>query len=311
MTPAELFSALTWRDVLDFGLLYLCIYGALRLVRGTRAAPVLLAVAAFGVLALLVRALDLVAVASLLTNVVEYIIIILIVVFQRELRRLLVYLGRRLLPAGRRQATRSAVGELMAGLDRLQRARIGAMVVLQGNTDILEVATGRGRPVEAPLSADILVALCIPHPVNITHDGAVVVQDLTITRAGVVCPLTEEAVDPRFGTRHRGAIGLSEEIDALVVVLSEERGEIRLVEAGHISEPLEGAEAERRINHWLEVAETDDDDEPSPSTSQVGTAPIATPSAGGGESAPDGSAGRAAAPGGAENEKTPVEAQSG
>lgn len=276
MSPSELVSALTWRDALDFGLLYLCIYGALRLVRGTRAAPVLLAVAAFGVVVLIVRALDLVAVATLLTYVVEYVIIILIVVFQRELRRMLVYLGRRLQPAGRRQAARSAVGELITGLDRLQRARIGAMVILQRTSDVLEVATGRGQAIDAPLRADTLVALFIPHRVNMTHDGAVIVQDLTITRAGVVCPLTEESVDASFGTRHRGAIGMSEETDALVVVLSEERGEIRLAESGRISDPLPPSEAEARITAWFEAPEAKSDgDGEQASTSQVERSPVA------------------------------------
>jgi uncharacterized protein (TIGR00159 family) len=251
VTPSEFVSAFGWRDALDFGLLFVIVYGALRVVRGTRAVPVLLAVAAFGFIAWAVTALDLIASASLLRYFFESIIILLIVVFQQELRRLLLYLGQRLLPASRREAAKSAVGELVSALERLQRARIGALVVLQGEFPILDIATGKGAEVDAPLRAETLVALCIPHAANTAHDGAIVVEDFRITRAGVICPLTEQTLDPRFGTRHRGAIGCTEETDCLALVLSEERGELRIAQDRNISEPIKVSELENRITEWL------------------------------------------------------------
>ena len=251
MNLQEWSSALTWRDGLDFFLLFLIIYALLRVVQGTRAAPVLAAVAVFGVVAWVVRELDLIAVASLLKYFFESIIILLIVVFQRELRRLLLYLGQRLLPAGRRHAAASAVGELVQGLERLQRARIGALVILQGEIDVLEVATGKGSEVDAPIKSELIVALMVPHSANTAHDGAIVIQELRIARTGVICPLSEQNLDPRFGTRHRAAIGCSEETDALVIVLSEERGELRLAQGGLISEPLPPELLEARITEWL------------------------------------------------------------
>jgi diadenylate cyclase len=247
----EWLSALTWRDGLDFFLLFLIIYALLRVVQGTRAAPVLVGVAVFGVLAWIVRELDLIAVASLLRYFFESIIILLIVVFQRELRRLLIYLGQRLLPGNRRHAAASAVGELVGGLERLQKARIGALVILQGEIDVLEAATGRGSEVDAPLKGELIVALMIPHSANTAHDGAILVQELRIARAGVICPLSDQQLDPRFGTRHRAAIGCSEETDALVIVLSEERGELRLAHRGTISDALDPEELEFRITEWL------------------------------------------------------------
>ncbi|MCH9680340.1 MAG: diadenylate cyclase [Deltaproteobacteria bacterium] len=251
MSPTELITAFTWRDGLDFGLLFLIAYGLLRVVQGTRAAPVLVAVASFGVLAWTVQALDLIAVASLLKYLFESVILLVIVVFQQELRRALLYVGQRLLPQGRREAAVSAVGELVAGLERLKRARVGALVVLQGEIDMLAVATNRGLRIDAPLRAETLVALCVPHAVNIAHDGAIVIQDFRIARAGVICPLTDQHVDPRFGTRHRAAIGCTEEVDALALVVSEERGELRLAQSGHMSEALRVSELEARITEWL------------------------------------------------------------
>jgi len=251
LSPTELISAFTWRDGLDFGLMFLIAYGLLRLVQGTRAVPVLVAVASFGVLAWAVQALDLIAVASLLRYVFESVILLVIVVFQQELRRALLYVGQRLLPQGRREAAQSAVGELVAGLERLKRARVGALVILQGEIDMLSVATHRGIEIDAPLRSETLVALAAPHAVNTAHDGAVLIQDFRIDRAGIICPLTEQHLDPRFGTRHRAAIGCTEETDALALVVSEERGELRLVQHGQMSEALRVSELEARITTWL------------------------------------------------------------
>jgi len=253
VTPQEFIAALSWRDALDFSLLLVIVYACLRLLQGTRAVPVLLSVALFSALAAAASALDLVAVAALLEYFLEYIIIILIVVFHQELRRIFLRMGQRLLPHGRREAARSAVGELVLAIDRLRRAKVGALVILQGEIDVLEVVSDRGREINAALQADTLVALMIPHPINLAHDGAVLVQNFRIARAGVICPLTQrDRLDPSFGTRHRGAIGVSEETDALVVVVSEERGEIRVVYRGDISESLAAAELEGRIAEWVD-----------------------------------------------------------
>lgn len=251
MNPTELISAFTWRDAVDFGLLFVLAYLLLRAVQGTRVMPVLAAVAGLGVLAGIVRALDLIAMAAVLRYVFQSIILIVIVVFQQELRRALLYVGQRLLPQGRRQQAESAVGELVAGLERLKRARVGTLVILQGEIDVLAVATNNGVEIDAPLRSETLVALSAPHSVNTAHDGAILVQEFRIRRAAVICPLTEQHVDQRFGTRHRAAIGATEETDALAIVVSEERGEVRLVHRGQMSEPLRIADVEPRISEWL------------------------------------------------------------
>lgn len=174
-------------------------------------------------------------------------------VFQQEIRRILLRLGSQLLPQGRRQQARSAVSELVVAMERLQRARIGALIILEGELDVLGVASNRGREIDASLLADTVVALMIPHPTNLAHDGAILIKDLKIARAGVICPLSQrDDLDPRFGTRHRGAIGASEETDALVLVVSEERGEIRVVYRGEISPALSAVDLEGRIAEWLE-----------------------------------------------------------
>jgi len=254
MSPAEFLAALTWRDALDFGLLFAAFYAVLRALRGTRAVPLLLAVGFFGAVAATARALDLVAVAALLKYLIEYAIIIVVVVFHQEIRRILLRIGQELLPQGRRKAARSAVSEIVVAMERLQRARIGALIILEGEIAVLEVASNRGREIDASLQADTLVALMVPHPINLAHDGAVLIQELRIARAGVICPLSQhEELDPRFGTRHRGAIGVSEETDALVLVVSEERAEMRAIFRGEVSPPLSVAEVEARITGWFDA----------------------------------------------------------
>jgi DNA integrity scanning protein DisA with diadenylate cyclase activity len=227
-------------------------YAVLRLLMGTRALPVFLSVALLAGAGVFARELNIVGVGVLLRYVLEYIIIILIVVFHQELRRLLIRMGQRLMPQARREATETAVEGLVSACERLAKARIGALLILEGEFDVLQICTAVGKRVDAPLRPDTLVALTIPHAVNTAHDGAILIREFRIERAGVICPLSTEHLDPRFGTRHRGAIGVSEDSDALVIVLSEERAEMRAVEGGIISDPLDAKQLERRIYEWLD-----------------------------------------------------------
>jgi uncharacterized protein (TIGR00159 family) len=252
MNLADLFAALTWRDVVDFVLLFALAYAVLRLLKGTRAVPVLVSVALLAAAGFVARELDIVGVGLLLKYFLEYIIIILIVVFHQELRRLLLRMGQRLLPQARREAAQSAIDALVSACDRLAKARVGALFILEGEFEVLQVCSDIGKAIDAPLQPETLVALSAPHPVNTAHDGAILIHEFRIERAGVICPLSEQSLDPRFGTRHRGALGVSEESDALVIVLSEERGEIRTAEAGVISEALDAAALERRILAWID-----------------------------------------------------------
>ena len=253
LNPAELLLAFTWRDALDLAFLFLIFYGGLRLVQGTRAAPILLAIAFVAGVAFVAQFLELVAIATVLKYFLEYVILILVVVFHQELRRLLLRMGQRLLPHGRREATESALSELGQAVERLARARVGALLILEGELDVLETCSDAGRPVECELRADTIVALCVPHPANVAHDGAILLRELKLARAGVICPLSANVPDPRFGTRHRGAIGVTEETDAFVIVLSEERGEIRVVQSGRVSEPVTSDRLVAMVQEWLET----------------------------------------------------------
>lgn len=252
MNPSDVLAALTWRDVIDFVLLYAVAYAVLRVLKGTRAVPVLVSVALLAAAAFVAGELDFVGISVLLRYLLQYIIIILIVVFHQELRRLLVRMGQRLLPQARREAAESGVEALVAACDRLVKARVGALFILEGEFEVLQICSHVGKRIDARLESETLVALAVPHPANTAHDGAVLIDDFRIARAGVICPLTEQTLDPRFGTRHRGAIGVSEDSDALVIVVSEERGELRVVEGGVISDPLDTMQLAQRIHAWID-----------------------------------------------------------
>nr|WP_255216595.1 diadenylate cyclase [Pseudenhygromyxa sp. WMMC2535] len=265
----DLLAAMTWRDVVDFVLLYGIAYAILRLLKGTRAVPVLVSVALLAAAGWVARELDIVGTGLLLRYFLEYVIIILIVGFHQELRRMLVRMGQRFLPGSSHDAAASAVEKLVLGCERLARARIGALFILEGEFDVLQICSDVGKEIDAPLEVETLIALMVPHSINTAHDGAVLIRDFRIDRAGVICPLTEQVLDPRFGTRHRGAIGVSEDSDALVIVLSEERGEIRVAQAGVISEPLDAAGLAEHIEAWIEQPPAGKE-EPRAATSQVG-----------------------------------------
>jgi diadenylate cyclase len=162
----------------------------------------------------------------------------------------------------------------VAGLARLQKSRVGALVVLQGETDVLLAAKNRGLEIDAPLRADTLVALAIPHNANAAHDGAIVVQEFRIARAGVICPLSDQPIDPSFGTRHRAGLGISEESDALVLVLSEESSELRIVYRGAISEALRVDDLEARITQWLETPRAEATRTPEPAVEKDAAAAV-------------------------------------
>ncbi len=252
MTIPDVLRALSWKDALDFVLLYIVAYAALRLVRRTRALPVALSLLLLGALAGVVRWLDLIGTATVLRYFFESFILILIVVFRQELRRGLLLLGQRLMPTGTRGAAPGTAQEIVTAVDRLVRGHIGTLVVLQGRIDVVELASDPGRPVDAPVRADLLVALAIPHPANLSHDGATVLSGDRIVRAGLVCPLTQRTdLAPQFGTRHRGALGLSEDSDALVIAVSEERREVRVAERGEFTPPLSLAELHDRVEAFL------------------------------------------------------------
>jgi diadenylate cyclase len=238
------FLAPDWKDLLEIILVSAVFYRILVLLAGTRAIQMLLGLLLLVLFYFLSRVLNLDLLRSLLENLFEFGAIAALVVFQPELRSALAHLGQNQL--WRRFFSRleeTAVAEEIAqAAEDLARAKVGAIIAIEREVGLGEYAE-TGTPLQARVSAALLNTIFTPY--SPLHDGAVIVRGDSIVAAGAILPLTQFPVsDKSMGTRHRAALGLSEETDAFVVVVSEETSQISLAVRGRLER---GFDAERLV----------------------------------------------------------------
>ena len=227
---------LVW-DTLDIFVVACAVYWLLMRIKGTRAAQMTLGLLILVLIWRLSDLLELATLGFLLDNFLSSGLLILIVIFQSDIRRALTRVGRGLFASGRRQEARS-IEEIVRACQALAQRRVGALVAIEREIEIGEFVEP-GTTVDAELSRDLLIALFLPY--SPLHDGAVVIRQDRIAAAGCILPLALRSDIPStLGTRHRAAVGITEETDALVVVVSEETGKIALVTGGEIAEDLDG-----------------------------------------------------------------------
>ncbi len=226
--------------VFDIALVYYLVYRLLLTIRGTRAAQMIVGIVLVGAAFFVAERLELATVSWLLDNFISYFIILIIVVFQQDIRRALGRLGQNVLPFGRKQETTHIVDEVVAATAQLARTRMGAIIVFEREAALEEFVDDATR-IDAALSRQLLVSLFVPAKDNELHDGAVVIgKSHRIELARALLPLSRATdLGPEFGTRHRAALGITEDTDAVAVVVSEERGEISLCFKGSIARDLE------------------------------------------------------------------------
>lgn len=243
------------RNIADIALVFLLVYGVLRLVRGTRAAPMAGGIAAIAILYWLSLKEGLATLEFILRGALLYIGVAIIVLFQSEIRQALITFGNRFrLPFARRQHGQFGEGvydEIVLAATTLASLKTGALIVIERNVGLKNVTDG-GVKLDAELSYDLLVSIF--NPTTPLHDGAVVVQRHRIAAASCFLPLT---LNPRLskdlGTRHRAAIGVTEDTDAVAVVVSEETGLISFVQDGQIKRGLDATRLRAAIFQALEV----------------------------------------------------------
>ncbi len=233
---AEPFSS--WRDIVDVLLVTLVFYNVLLLIRGTREVQILIGILILVVLFYTAQALELRALETTLQNFFIVLPVALIVLFQQEIRRALATFGSTpLLGWADKREVASTFNEITLAATTLAERRIGALIVierLEGLRNYIE----NGIVLDAVVSLDLLINLFTPG--TPTHDGAVIIRADRIAAAACYLPLTQKPeLSKDLGTRHRAAIGISEETDALVVVVSEETGTISVTFKGQIIRPLE------------------------------------------------------------------------
>lgn len=238
-----------WREVLDI-LLVAGIYAyIIHLVRGTRAVAVIYGLVLVLLVYYLSNELGLYSLNWLLTNFLGSIVLIVIILFQGDLRRALAQMG-----AGRfwkkAQLSDAIVDELAQAVMALAKAKVGALIVIERYEPLGDVAE-RGVPMDAVITASLLSTIFqVGTPL---HDGAVIIRRGRIAAAGCILPLSSKLkAQSLFGTRHRAALGISEESDSLSIVVSEERGTVSIAMSGRLTTSLNDQRLRRVIKNALE-----------------------------------------------------------
>lgn len=241
--------------ILDIALTALLIYGLLSLIRGTRAVRLIVGVAFLYAIYVAAQILGLTLLSQILQAGAVVGLFALVVVFQPELRRALERIGRVgslgwLLAPGTHRSFERVARLIAQSAATMRSEKRGALIVIERETGLQDAAE-TGVMIDAKLSLDMLETIFMPH--SPLHDGAVIVRNDRIASAGVVLPLSDTATyRERFGTRHRAAIGITEQTDAVAVVVSEETGAISLVERGQIARNLDEEGLRRGLVELLE-----------------------------------------------------------
>ena len=243
----------TWWDLLDITIVSLIVYEVLKLIRGTRAVP--LAVGIFLVVGLFYfsQGLQLDTVNWLIRNFVGFVVFATIVLLQADIRRALVHLGRaRLFQRFQRaESNEDLIEELVVAVTTLSAKKTGAIIVIERSIGLLNFIES-GIPLDAKLTYDLLVSVFQPSAP--LHDGAVIIQGDRVAAAACFLPLT---VNPRLsrqlGSRHRAAIGITEENDSVAIVVSEETGLISFVQDGNLEQGLDAARLRAELTSVIMV----------------------------------------------------------
>ena len=249
MSWARLAELLTWRDLIDVLAVAFVVYNLLLLIRGTRAVQVLLGLGVVAFIYYLARLFELPTLETLLESLLIVLPFAVIILFQSEIRRGLANFGRNPFWLTRQQPVEQTFSEVVLAATALAGRRTGALIVLerlQGLRNYIE----NGIRLDAELSYDLLISIfCEDSPL---HDGAVIIQGDRVAAAACFLPLTSNPeLSNEFGTRHRAALGISEETDAVAVVVSEETGAISVAFDGRMVRDLDGKDLRNALYKYL------------------------------------------------------------
>jgi diadenylate cyclase len=222
-----------WRDILEVAIVSFAIYRVLLLIHRTRAMQVLVGIIVLAVVYGIIYLLGLGMIVYLLQLLFNYAAIALLVVFAPEIRAALAQIGRSPMSRFFTHLREVEIADQVAdAVERLSRSGIGAIIAVEREVSLAEYVPS-GTEMQAKVSTDLLATIFTPY--SPLHDGAVIIRGDTIVGAGCILPLSQRALaDRSLGTRHRAALGLSEETDALVIVVSEETATITVAANGRL-----------------------------------------------------------------------------
>ncbi len=246
-TWSVFFVPLTWLDALDIGLTAILVYQVYRLIRGTIAVQVAVALLALYVVSAIVRVAGLTTLTTLFGAVGDVFVLAVLILFAPEIRQALFLVGRN--PIVRRLVAppprQKISDEVLAAIAEMSRDRIGSLIAFSRSTGLRNYVE-TGTQIHADVERDLLTSIFYPN--SPLHDGAVIIQGQKIEAARCILPVSDaRGLDPHLGLRHRAAIGLSERTDAFVVVTSEETGNIAVAENGRLDVRLTLADVQARL----------------------------------------------------------------
>jgi len=247
-----IFELLTWHDFVDILVVAVVIYNLLLLIRGTRAVQVLTGMILMAGVYFVSRLLRLQTLEAIIESFLIFLPFALIVLFQQEIRRALANFGRNpLLRLGGRPKIDASFNDVALAATTLAARKIGALIVFERREGLRNYVEN-GIALDALVSFDLLLNVFTPE--TPLHDGAVIVQSDRMAAAACFLPLTTNPeLSKEVGSRHRAALGISEETDALAVVVSEESGKISLAVGGKLEHDLDAKALRARLYHYLVV----------------------------------------------------------
>lgn len=249
MRLIEIFKGFSFIDTIDILLVALVVYQIILIIRGTRAFQILIGLAFIFLVYLVSRSLEFNTLHWILDRFLGSIILVIVVLFQADIRRALARFGKNPFAVTSYEAGEEFVDELVRSVNALVHRRIGAIIVVERETGLSEYIE-EGVKLDAELCRELVVSIFLPS--SPIHDGAVIIRKGRIVAAGCFFPLaTDIELEKDLGTRHRAAIGISEETDAVVLVVSEERAEVSLVFEGSISFNLSSVDLADRLHRLL------------------------------------------------------------
>jgi len=242
-----------WKPIIEVALLWIAIYHMLLFFEGTRAVQVLRGLMVLLAAFLLFQKLDLGVLNWLMSKLFGISVIAVLIIFHPEIRQGLARLGQRHLFGAplREEELIQAMNEIIPACESLAKDKIGALIAIEKH-DSLTAYVENGLSVDARISGDLIQAIFTPN--NPLHDGGLILQHCRIMAAGCLFPLTQNQDLSRvFGTRHRAALGLSEETDAIIIVVSEERQDVSLAYRGRLYKDLGRDELIDKIKEFVKI----------------------------------------------------------
>ena len=239
--------ALDWRDALDITLVTLLLYQIIQMVKGTRAVAAMLGLGVLMLVYFFSRMVGLYTLTWLLQHIFSSLFLVIVVIFQRDIRQALGEIGARYF-RGRGKLRGNTLDELVSACVEMGRLRIGALIVIERGIPLGDMMQREGERLDARLSRKLLMNIFYPKAP--LHDGAVIISKGNITAAACILPLAV-VQGQNFGTRHRAALGITEESDALAVVVSEERGEISVASKGQLIRSLDAQKLKQVLSDAL------------------------------------------------------------